>query len=385
MSTNPLERIPKRSPKTSMTDLNEFAKTAGSTAASAAYPIVLGLTGEDTGDKWYVDLAYGAVPGGALVQRAKTGTIPGLLDLLPGDVGAGARLAMAPIAATFAKYALKGGKARLGKTARNLDETLDKRKYVTRYHVTSKDNVDAIYSEGLRSDTENYGLHSLGDESEPGVWLAGTGDPPVSGSQLFEVKIPRSEYFGTPKSYYSDRSHKFRRVTKPSGPPDPKSYEDGVFVEKFHKNIPPENLRLIGDRIRKPYEPYMPHDFNRLVDRLARTSDVPIETGSKLSELKEMKVPDKLEFVRLQKKFLQDVMDRLKRNDDVLEEGDRFVDLRDFGYTPEEWYAKEAARQFGGFVPYWKIGEMPYVRGGNWARKELADFLNIPSKIIRHD
>lgn len=98
MSTNPLERIPKRSPKTSATDLNEFAKTAGSTAASAAYPIMLGLTGEDTGDEWYEDLAYGAVPGGALVQRAKTGTVPGLLDLLPGDVGAGARLAMLPIA-----------------------------------------------------------------------------------------------------------------------------------------------------------------------------------------------------------------------------------------------------------------------------------------------
>jgi hypothetical protein len=87
MSTNPLERIPKRSPKTGVTDLNEFAKTAGSTAASAAYPIMLGLAGEDTGDEWYEDLAYGAVPGGALVQRVKTGTKPGLLDLLPGDVG----------------------------------------------------------------------------------------------------------------------------------------------------------------------------------------------------------------------------------------------------------------------------------------------------------
>jgi hypothetical protein len=62
MSTNPLERIPKRSPKTGVTDLNEFAKTAGSTAASVAYPIMLGLTGEDTGDEWYEDLAYGAVP-----------------------------------------------------------------------------------------------------------------------------------------------------------------------------------------------------------------------------------------------------------------------------------------------------------------------------------
>ena len=384
MSTNPLERIPKRSPQTSVTDLNEFAKTAGSAAEAAAYPIMLGLAGEDTGDEWYEDLAYSAVPGGALVQRAKTGTKPGLLDMLPGELGAGARLAMAPIAAAFSRDLLRGGKHRLGKTRKNLEDTVDKRKYVTRYHVTSKDNVDAISSEGLRSDTENYGLHSFGDESEPGVWLAGTGDPPVIGSQLFEVKIPRSEYFNTPKSYYSDRSHKVRRVTKPSGPPDPKSYEDGVFVEKFHKNIPPENLRLIGDRIRKPDDPYMPREFNWLVDRLDRTSDVPIETGSKLSELKEMSVPDKLEFVRLQKKFLNDVMDRLKRHDDVLEEGERFVDESDFGYTPEEWYAREAVRELGGFVPYWKIGETPYVRRGDWFRNDLVDFLNIPTKTIRH-
>ena len=58
MSTNPLERIPKRSPKTSVTDLNEFAKTAGSTAASAAYPIMIGLTGEDADQRlpdWNVE------------------------------------------------------------------------------------------------------------------------------------------------------------------------------------------------------------------------------------------------------------------------------------------------------------------------------------------
>ena len=146
MSTNPLERIPKRSPQTSVTDLNEFAKTAKSTAGMAAYPILLGLTGEDTGDEWYKDLAYGAVPGGALVQRAKTGTIPGLLDLLPGDVGAGARLAMAPIAAAFSRDLLKGGAARLGKSAKNVSKAMDKKNNptVVRYHRTHGDNVPNI-------------------------------------------------------------------------------------------------------------------------------------------------------------------------------------------------------------------------------------------------
>ena len=65
MSTNPLERIPKRSPQTSVTDLNDFAKTAKSAAASAAYPIMLGLTGEvgrRTGNESLIDLYGSDIP-----------------------------------------------------------------------------------------------------------------------------------------------------------------------------------------------------------------------------------------------------------------------------------------------------------------------------------
>jgi hypothetical protein len=187
MSTNPLERIPKRSPKTGVTDLNEFAKTAGSTAASAAYPIMLGLAGEDTGDEWYEDLAYGAVPGGALVQRVKTGTIPGLLDLLPGDVGAGARLAMLPIAKFGAKEITKGA-ARMGKTARNVDKA--KNPTVKFFHKTDISNVPAIMEQGLRGSTENSGKHTFHEDLPPMVWV---GDRP--NTQVLETKTakyPRS-------------------------------------------------------------------------------------------------------------------------------------------------------------------------------------------------
>ncbi len=175
MSTNPLERIPKRSPKTSVTDLNEFAMTAGSTAASAAYPIMLGLTGEDTGDEWYEDLAYGAVPGGALVQRAKTGTMPGLLDLLPGELGAGAKLAMLPIAKFGVKEILEGT-ARMGKSARNTEKALTKEAgdspYVF-YHRTKADHVDDIKREGINRNSRNKGENTWDSDELPDVnWLS---------------------------------------------------------------------------------------------------------------------------------------------------------------------------------------------------------------------
>lgn len=210
MSTNPLERIPKRSPKTSVTDLNEFAKTAGSTAASAAYPIMLGLTGEDTGDEWYEDLAYGAVPGGALVQRAKTGTVPGLLDLLPGDVGAGARLAMLPIAKFGAEEIAKGA-ARMGKSARNTEKALNP--YVERWHRTRSKNDFSIGKKGLLAggNNPNYGKNT-GDHDAlplPAVWL-GTSPTEIPVLQYYathlphevstyRVRIPKDKYYSTPR------------------------------------------------------------------------------------------------------------------------------------------------------------------------------------------
>lgn len=60
--------------------LSDYAERAAVKGADVAF-------GEDTGDSILEDLAYGAVPGGSLYQRAKTGTRPGLLDfadLIPG-------------------------------------------------------------------------------------------------------------------------------------------------------------------------------------------------------------------------------------------------------------------------------------------------------------
>ena len=254
MSTNPLERIPKRSPKTSVTDLNEFAKTAGSTAASAAYPIMLGLTGEDTGDEWYEDLAYGAVPGGALVQRAKTGTIPGLLDLLPSDVGAGARLAMLPIAKFGAEEIAKGA-ARMGKSGRNVAKAMEKKSGdspYTFYHRTHVDNVDNIKKEGLNLKNSNYGRNTGdSDELPPVNWLSPSpsaipvlryplNNDPESVAQ-FKVTIPRDVYHNTPKFVMPEGRGGDRIVPVPKG-------ELGVTNEGPYKilmygdNIPPENL-----------------------------------------------------------------------------------------------------------------------------------------------
>jgi hypothetical protein len=53
--------------------LSDYAERAAVKGADLAF-------GEDTGDSFLEDLAYGAVPGGSLYQRAKTGTRPGLLD-----------------------------------------------------------------------------------------------------------------------------------------------------------------------------------------------------------------------------------------------------------------------------------------------------------------
>lgn len=258
MSTNPLERIPKHSPQTSVTDLNEFAKTAGSTAASAAYPIMLGLTGEDTGDKWYEDLAYGAVPGGALVQRAKTGTMPGLLDMLPGDLGAGARLAMLPIAKFGAEEIAKGA-ARMGKSGRNVTKAMEKKfsdSPYTFYHRTHAGDVENIKKEGLKLNNDNYGRNT-GDSNDlpPVNWLSPSPSAipvlryplehdPESVAQ-FKVTIPRDVYHNTPKFVMPEGRGSGRAVPVPKG-------ELGITNEGPYKilmygdNIPPENLEQMS-------------------------------------------------------------------------------------------------------------------------------------------
>lgn len=256
MSTNPLERIPKRSPKTSATDLNEFAKTAGSTAASAAYPIMLGLTGEDTGDEWYEDLAYGAVPGGALVQRAKTGTIPGLLDLLPGDVGAGARLAMLPIAKFGAEEIAKGA-ARMGKSARNVSEAMEKKANptVVRYHRTLDDNVADIMREGLVPNSRNQGKNTSNQHQLPDmVWLGNNPtEIPVLRLPLekhpedvaeFKVKIPSDVYYNTPRYKFPNGRGWGNPQLVPKGEPS-LSNEGSYKIDTFGSTITPDMLERI--------------------------------------------------------------------------------------------------------------------------------------------
>jgi hypothetical protein len=65
-------------------DAQQKATDIGNEAVAVGADLMLG---EDTGDDMLTDLAYGAVPGGSLYQRAKTGTRPGaldLMDLIPG-------------------------------------------------------------------------------------------------------------------------------------------------------------------------------------------------------------------------------------------------------------------------------------------------------------
>ena len=260
MSTNPLERIPKRSPKTNVTDLNEFAKTAGSTAASAAYPIMLGLTGEDTGDEWYEDLAYGAVPGGALVQRAKTGTIPGLLDMLPGDLGAGARLAMLPIAKFGAEEITKGA-ARMGKSARNTEKALAKESgdspYVF-YHRTSKDHVDDIKREGLNRNSRNKGENTWDSDELPDVnWLSPSpSNIPVLRWPLYNKPETVAQFKVTlPRDFY-DNAIKYHF-------PDGRGYGTAEMVKKGDFGISQEDnypIIMLGDDVPPQFLEEMPLD-----------------------------------------------------------------------------------------------------------------------------
>lgn len=256
MSTNPLERIPKRSPKTSVTDLNEFAKTAGSAAASAAYPIMLGLTGEDTGDEWYEDLAYGAVPGGALVQRAMTGTKPGLLDLLPGELGAGAKLAMLPIAKFGAKEILEGT-ARMGKSAKNTAKAMEKKNNptVVRYHRTHDDNAADIVKQGLVPNSRNQGRNTGDQFMIPDVvWLGNNPtEIPVLRNLLeqhpedvaeFKVKIPSDVYYNTPRYKFPNGRGAGRPQLVPNGKSS-LSDEGDYKIDMFGGTILPEMLERI--------------------------------------------------------------------------------------------------------------------------------------------
>lgn len=73
-------------------DAQQKATDIGNEAVGIGADLMLG---EDTGDDMLTDLAYGAVPGGSLYQRAKTGTRPGALDFADFIPGGGTALTAA--------------------------------------------------------------------------------------------------------------------------------------------------------------------------------------------------------------------------------------------------------------------------------------------------
>lgn len=315
------------------------------------------LNGEDVD----LPMAESLIPTVPLQAKLKQGKLPGLADLL--DVPSPLK-AMGPIA--FGLKEFRNG-ARMGKTLRNIEKAKDARKYVTRYHATRPENVDKIESEGIRSDTPNYMKNTFFELSEPGVWLAGVPDPPVSGSEVFEVKLPRNEYFGTKRSYYK-RPGSFVMETVEAGPPVKNSYEDNVFVEKLHKNIPPSQVKYIGGRKRGAYVPYPSESANRLLDDYDRVSDTEsVRAGVNLDELRDLSMQEKLDFINFQRQKLKETMDELKATG--------YKSNVSGGVTEDGILAREALREnYGVFIPYWKFGSLPR-ESDDFNLDKLVDFV----------
>lgn len=244
--------------------LSDYAERAAVKGADVAF-------GEDTGDSLLTDLAYGAVPGGSLFQRAKTGTRPGLLDFADFIPGSGALKAMLPIAVKPTLDAMKAGK-RMGKTGRNLAKA--KNPYIERWHRTRASNDQSIRDKGLLigKDNPNYGRNT-GDANDlqiPVNWLANNptnipvlqyafGTDPAS-TVTYRVKIPKDIYYDTPRL-------KFRSGRRGSGTHDTyvvgkkessltgergRQTGEDAMIDLFGASIPPEWLEKIpNDEIQK--------------------------------------------------------------------------------------------------------------------------------------
>lgn len=216
--------------------LSDYAGRAAVKGADVAF-------GEDTGDSLLEDLAYGAVPGGSLYQRAKTGTRPGLLDFADFIPGSGAMKAMLPIAVKPTLDAMKAGK-RMGKTSRNLDKAK-----VVRYHATRPELVDSILNKGLvpRKGTQSY---LAGDDFGEGVWLSGTPyniPVPYPDIQVFKIDLPTDEYYKAQRVYFPN--NKSRDGSKPvfrqAGESPIPSREGLAYVELFKNPIAPEHIQPV--------------------------------------------------------------------------------------------------------------------------------------------
>lgn len=244
--------------------LSDYAERAAVKGADVAF-------GEDTGDSLLEDLAYGAVPGGSLYQRAKTGTRPGLLDFADFIPGSGAMKAMLPIAVKPTLDAMKAGK-RMGKTSRNLDKA--KNPYIERWHRTKASNDQSIQDKGLLigKDNPNYGRNT-GDADGlpmPVNWLANNpinipvlqynfGTDPAS-TVTYRVKIPKDIYYDTPRLKFGsgrrgsgthDTYVVGKKESSLTGERGRQTGEDAM-IDLFGSSIPPEWLEKIpNDEIQR--------------------------------------------------------------------------------------------------------------------------------------
>lgn len=374
---DPLSRIPKRQDLPEDPSLYELAKSIAPNVVRELEEPVREV--RDTGKLLYnvamgedaegLPLGTEFIPGVSLIAKLKQGKTPGLFDILDvpsfkGLTGLKTLGAMAPIATTLREF--QQGK-RMGKSLRNIEKAKDARKYVTRYHATRPQYVENIKSEGLRSDTPNYMKNTFFELSEPGVWLAGVPDPPVSGSEVFEVKIPRDEYFSSKRSYY-DHPGSLVMETVDAGPPVKNSYEDNVFVEKMHKNIPASQVKYIGGRKRGTYIPYPSRSANRLLDDYDRVSDTEsIRAGVNLDDLRDLPVQEKYDFINFQRQKLKEIIDDLKATG--------YESNYSGGVTEDGILAQEALRQSHGvFIPYWKFGSLPR-EYDDFSLDKLVDFV----------
>lgn len=201
------------------------------------------LLGDEGTIPWYMSFA----PGADLTDKLMEGRQPGLLDV-PGP-GTLAKIAMLPIMKLGAKEILEGT-ARMGKTMRNIEKTKDARDFVTRYHRTLSKKKPSIEQSGLTLKNPDYGTNT-GDTKRymPVIWLANNPtDIPVlrryedtpGAITTYKVKIPRSEYYDTPRlRFVGGRGGRPEVVDRGK---ESWTNEGRYKIDTFGKDIPYERL-----------------------------------------------------------------------------------------------------------------------------------------------
>jgi hypothetical protein len=136
--------------------LSDYAERAAVKGADIAF-------GEDTGDSFLEDLAYGAVPGGSLYQRAKTGTRPGLLDFADLVPGGGTTLKAASLFVPKDLVKLMGRKV----ASKNFDKTFEKLpQAVQESWISSFGDLSSDKLGRMRKKRIKHGDHSILDNGK---------------------------------------------------------------------------------------------------------------------------------------------------------------------------------------------------------------------------